>query len=397
MVMCPKGKFSVEESVKELLKKHCSYDDHLIEADLDKLVVRFGDSVYVELLRQLTGKNFDTARSKRYWQESLIHRKSIEQGTPSRTVSNRTALFDLLNSRFNEFNNPVFIEADYLENIRLSSITDGLTGLYNQTYFKSLLSKKLPLRKRFNDNACALILFDLDHFKQYNDRCGHLAGDEALRTVAQIIREQIREQDVAARYGGEEFAVYLPNATKVVAKSVAERIRQAVDAAMFPGQQLLDSKSLTISGGIAAFPNDAGDALSLLQLADTELYNAKHRRNSISPSNYERRKDLRHSTLSLLVELYLANPNVKETAIVYDFSNSGVGIWSNLPVTPVERLDIRFLKPFWNDELHLRGHVRQIYPVNESELHYLGIEFEQHLDDCTRYLPKQLLRKTMTH
>ena len=385
----------MEEAVQELLRKHPSRSDHLLEQDLVALSGQFGEAVYNELLLQLTGKNIGISKSRRYWQETLAHRDRIEQGTAHR-LSMRAALLDLLTNRFNEFNNPVFIEADYLENIRLSSITDGLTGLYNQTYFKSLLSQNLPQRRRVEDSVCALIMLDLDHFKQYNDRCGHLVGDEALRAVAQIIREQIRDHDVAARYGGEEFAIYLPNATKSVAYSVAERIRRTIEATEFPGQELLISKSLTISGGIAVYPQEAGDAKSLIEMADKELYKAKHRRNSISPSNYERRKDLRHPTQSLL-EFSLANLAITKTAVVYDFSNSGVGIWSNLPVYPDAHLDLKFMKPFWSDELKLRGLVRQVLPVNESGLHYLGVEFEQHLDDCTRYLPKQLIRKTTAH
>ena len=385
----------MEEAVNKLLKKHHSDNDLLLESDLIKLAERFGDSIYKELLWQLTGKNLGTSRSMQYWQEAVAHRNSIELGVPHR-LSIRTALFDLLNSRFNEFKNPVFVEADYLENIRLSSITDGLTGLYNQTYFKSLLSQNLPLRRRTGDSVCALILLDLDHFKQYNDRCGHLAGDEALRAVAQIIREQIREQDVAARYGGEEFAVYLPNATKSVANAVAERIRRAVEETIFPGQQLLDRKSLTISGGIAAFPQEAGDANSLIKLADKELYKAKLRRNSISPSNCERRRNQRHIAQSML-ELSLANMSARETAMVCNFSNSGVGIWSNLPISPDDRLNLRFMKPFWSNELQLRGFVRQISPVSEADLQFLGVEFEQHLDDCTLYLPKHICRKEAPH
>ncbi len=385
----------MEEAVNKLLKKHHSDNDHLLEYDLAKLAEQFGNTIYKELLWQLTGKNLGTSRSMHYWQEALAHRNSIERGVPHR-LSIRTALFDLLNSRFNEFKNPVFVEADYLENIRLSSITDGLTGLYNQTYFKSLLSQNLPLRRRAGDSVCSLILLDLDHFKQYNDRCGHLAGDEALRVVAQILREQIREQDVAARYGGEEFAVYLPNASKSVANTVAERIRRTVEAAMFPGQQLLDRKSLTISGGIAAFPQEAGDANSLIKLADKELYRAKLRRNSISPSNCERRRNPRHPAQSML-ELSPLNLSTTETAMVCNFSNSGVGIWSNLPLCPSDRLNLRFMKPFWSNELQLCGFVRQVFPVNDAEIHYLGVEFEQHLDDCTFYLPKHLTRKSGAH
>ena len=379
------------ESIQELLRKHSSSSDHIFESSLAELSEKFGESVYDELFLQLTGKSLGSTKSNHYWQETLAHRDRIGQGVPHR-LSLRAALLDLLSNSFGELNNPVFVEAEYLEKIQISSITDGLTGLYNQTYFKSLLYQNIPLRRRVDDSTCALILMDIDSFKQYNDRCGHWAGDEALRAMALIIREQIREHDVAARYGGEEFAIYLPNATKPVACVVAERIRLAVEAAIFPGQELLNGKCLTISGGLAVFPQEAEDAKTLFELADRELYRAKQRRNSISPSNYERRKNTRHPTQSLL-EFSVMDYDATETAVVYDFSNSGVGIWSNRAMSPDVRLDLRFKKPFWADELKLRGLVRQVFPVDESDLHYLGVEFEQHLDDCTRYLPKHLTRK----
>lgn len=382
----------MEEAVRKLLGKYCSFDDHLLEKDLVTLATRFGESTYAELLKQLTGKDIGS-KARHYWQEAVALRNRLEQGAPHR-LSIRASLFDLLASRHNELTNPVIIEADYLQNIRHSSVTDGLTGLYNQTYFKSLLDQNLPLHRRSADTVCALILLDLDHFKQYNDRCGHLAGDEALKIVAQIIRSQIRDQDVAARYGGEEFAVYLPNATKAVASMVAERIRRAVEKTIFADQQFLDSTNLTISGGIAVFPHEAGDVKSLIRLADRELYQAKCRRNAISPSNCERRKDLRHPTRSML-EISLSDYSNRETAIVYDFSNSGVGIWSNRFVVPDERLTLRLLKPFWADDLQLNGFVRQVFPATDTELNYVGIEFERYLDDCTRYLPKKLTRSAV--
>lgn len=390
MLECNARDEEMIQAVQNLLKKHPSCDDHLLEHDLVKLADKHGEPVYKELLRQLTGKSLSASKSMHYWQEALTHRNSIEEGAPHR-LSLRTALFDLLNCRYNEFKNPVFIEADYLENIKISSVTDGLTGLFNQTYFKSLLCQILPYSRRTSDSVCALILLDIDHFKQYNDRCGHLAGDDTLRDVAQIIREQVREFDIVARYGGEEFAVYLPNATKAVASTVAERIRWAVETACFSGQHLLDRKNLTISGGIAAFPQDADDASSLINLADKELYKAKRRRNTISPSNYERRKSQRHPAHSVL-ELYSAKLPIKNTAVVHDLSNSGVGIWSSLPISQDDLLYLKFMRPFWTDELHLRGFVRQIFPAKNSDLHFMGIEFEHHLDDCTNYLPKQLIK-----
>ncbi|MBC7963046.1 MAG: GGDEF domain-containing protein [Steroidobacteraceae bacterium] len=386
----------MEKPIQELLKKTISRNsDDLLECEIIKLCNLYGDIVYVEALRQLTGKTISACKSRRYWHEALALRDGIEKGTQYR-LSIRAALLDFLLNRSSEFKNLVFIEAKHLDSIRHCSVTDGLTGLYNQTYFKTLLGQNIPLRRRIDDSASALILMDLDHFKLYNDCCGHVAGDEALRTVANIIRDQIREQDVAARYGGDEFAVYLPKVTKSVAFAVADRIRQAIETTAFRGQELLSGKRLTTSCGISFFSEQTNDVNLLIDLADKELYNAKRRRNSISPSNYERRRHQRHATQALL-ECYLTDLTITETAMVSNFSSTGIGIWGNLSVAPQERLKLRFRKPFWSDDLEIDGFVRQIYPDKDTNLHYLGIEFERSLDDCTNFICSPLVKSSMTH
>lgn len=386
----------MEKTIQEQLRKTLSRNsDDLLECDLATLVNQYGDVAYAEVLRQLTGKTMSASKSKRYWREALDLRDRIKTAASYR-LSIRAALLDLLTNNPGEFKNPVFIESKNLDSIRHCSVTDGLTGLFNQTYFKSLLYQNITLHRRVDDCTCALIILDLDHFKQYNDSCGHLAGDEALRSVANIIRKQIREQDIAARYGGDEFAVYLPRVTKNIAFAVANRIRRAVETTIFPGQELLAGKRLTTSSGIAFFSEQIRDTRSLIELADKELYNAKRRRNSISPSDYERRRHQRHATQALL-ECYLTSVATTEMVMVSNFSNNGVGIWSNFSMLPEDRLELRFRKPFWSNELKINGLVRQIHPDQESDLHYLGIEFEHHLDDCTNYLSKPLVRRPMVH
>ncbi len=386
----------MENDIQELVRKTLSRNsDDVLERDLSNYFDLYGDAIYPEVLKLLTGKALSVSKSRRYWREALALRDGIREKTEYR-LSIRAALLEQIQNNSNEFKNLVFIEAKNLDNIRHCSITDGLTGLYNQTYLKTLLSQNVPMRRRIDDAASALILLDLDHFKHYNDSCGHMAGDDALRTVAGIIRDQIREQDVAARYGGDEFAVYLPKVTKNAAFAVANRIRQAVESTEFPGQELLNGRRLTASSGISFFSEEINDVKSLIEVADRELYNAKRLRNAVSPSSYERRAHKRYATQALL-ECHHASLGISETAMASNFSNTGIGIWSNIPVAPEDSLKLRFSKPFWSEELEINGSVRQVVLKEDTSLCYLGIEFDRHLDDCTSFIPMSLAKSSMTH
>lgn len=386
----------MQRNIEELLRKTLLRNsDDALECDLANYSALFGDIVYAETMRLLTGKSLSISKSRRYWRDALALREGILQKTQYR-LSIRASILELIQNRSSDFKNLVFIEAKDLDNIRQCSITDGLTGLFNQTYLKTLLGQNVPMRRRVDDSASALILLDLDHFKIYNDCCGHMAGDEALRTVAGIIRDQIREQDIAARYGGDEFAVYLPKVTQNVAYAVANRIRQAVEDTSFPGQELLNGRRLTTSCGISFYSEETNDVKSLIEVADRELYNAKRNRNTISPCSYERRKHRRHATQALL-QCFPLKHGMSETAMACNFSNTGVGIWSNILASPEDPLTIRLSKPFWSEELEINGFVRQACPDKDTGLCYLGIEFESFLDDCTSYIPMSLARSMMTH
>lgn len=143
---------------------------------------------------------------------------------------------------------------------------DALTGLWNRGAFQRTLMETLATAEQAQQQA-GLLLADLDHFKEYNDRVGHLGGDKALKAVAKLLRETARSEDYVARYGGEEFALILPKSTKINALTLAERIRLAMDETALP---------LTMSLGVATFPQDAHDADQLIQAADKALYEAKN-------------------------------------------------------------------------------------------------------------------------
>jgi diguanylate cyclase (GGDEF)-like protein len=119
------------------------------------------------------------------------------------------------------------------------------------------------------------MFIDLDNFKIYNDLCGHLGGDNALRKVADLLKESAREMDTVTRFGGEEFCVILPGTSGKEATLVAERIRTAVEKTSFPRESELPLGTLTASIGLASFPEDGNTATKLINAADIALYKAK--------------------------------------------------------------------------------------------------------------------------
>jgi diguanylate cyclase (GGDEF)-like protein len=154
------------------------------------------------------------------------------------------------------------------------SITDPLTGLYNRRFLESRLEEERSRSQR-QGQSFSLILADLDNFKIYNDICGHLAGDKALRKAAMLMRRSAREMDLVVRYGGEEFCLILPGTSKKEALFVAERLRRSIEADIFPGETNLPLGRLTVSLGIAAHPEDGEAIHDLIHAADLALYRAK--------------------------------------------------------------------------------------------------------------------------
>jgi diguanylate cyclase (GGDEF)-like protein len=151
---------------------------------------------------------------------------------------------------------------------------DGLTGLNNKRYFTTHLADML-LRSQKEQSQLSLFIFDIDHFKKYNDSNGHVAGDECLKLTGRLIRSNVRKEDLAARYGGEEFVVLLPNTDKATALKLAEKIRRCVETSPFPEEHKQPGGKVTISGGVATCPEDAQDSAGLIRCADEALYEGK--------------------------------------------------------------------------------------------------------------------------
>ena len=151
------------------------------------------------------------------------------------------------------------------------ALSDPLTGLRNRRAFEEDLHREAPRADR-EGAALSLLIVDVDHFKAFNDRFGHPAGDGALRAVARLLREHARRSDSVARIGGEEFAVLLPDTDVDGALALAERFRAAVERHDWP------DRVVTVSIGVATVRHASADAASaLVREADRALYRSKHR------------------------------------------------------------------------------------------------------------------------
>jgi diguanylate cyclase (GGDEF)-like protein len=226
--------------------------------------------VYSTLLEILTHLSFSEGEARRHWRRVVAHRREMHDKL-ERDPGLRVALLDWFANVNHELRNPKVIEIAIYENTERSAQTDGLTGLYNHAFLVQALRRELQ-RARRHARAAALVMLDLDDFKRVNDTRGHPVGDRVLVTVATLVRGCLREIDTAARYGGEEFALLLPETSRAGAVVVAERIR---DKAERHFARRRGGPRVTLSGGVATFPDDASDAEGLIRRADQALYRAK--------------------------------------------------------------------------------------------------------------------------
>jgi len=157
--------------------------------------------------------------------------------------------------------------------LRVQSIRDPLTGLFNRRYLESSLERELHKAARKN-TSLGIIMLDIDHFKEFNDTFGHLAGDTVLRELGVFLRKQVREEDIACRYGGEEFTLMLPDASLEKTMQRAEHLREGMKSLrlVHQGQAM---RAVTLSLGVAAFPAHGPTAEGIINAADKALYSAK--------------------------------------------------------------------------------------------------------------------------
>jgi len=187
---------------------------------------------------------------------------------------------DLANSRMPRVQEMVELASMAIAGLNLrsklesQSIRDGLTNLFNRHFMEIALERELHRATR-RQVSLAVMMLDIDHFKMFNDTYGHEAGDVVLRAVGQCFQQSVRSEDIVCRYGGEEFVIILPEISEELALERANTIRRNVNGLRmkFKGEPL---RPITISAGLAMFPDPARDTADLLRKADHALYDAKH-------------------------------------------------------------------------------------------------------------------------
>jgi len=172
-------------------------------------------------------------------------------------------------------NSAIAIERSFLydqtEELRKLSITDHLTGIYNRRYLNRRLSEEITRYNRYK-HPFSFMMLDLDRFKEYNDTFGHIAGDNLIKALAHITEKSLRAIDIAARFGGDEFVAIFPQTPKIDAIQITHRLKEQIDIALT--EHNIDMP-LTVSMGLATYPDDASSIMELIEKTDQALYLAK--------------------------------------------------------------------------------------------------------------------------
>ena len=264
---------AVDTEIKPIVShlKNLQKENHLTGPEMVHLLFLMRD-ILKDLIMEMTHRNVDSRGRELEFAEgldqvsSLLNRLGIVffEGAMRLKHEDGISQQDVLAIEY----------ALLYESTRQLAITDRLTGLFNFGYFHERLKEERMRAERYH-RLLSLILFDLDHFKKYNDTNGHPAGNEVLKKIAEILKEQAREVDIVARYGGEEMVIILPETSRRRATELAERIRVKISETHFEHMEKMPLGKITVSAGVATFPVDAPNEDELVKKADNSLYLAK--------------------------------------------------------------------------------------------------------------------------
>ncbi|MCZ6619580.1 MAG: diguanylate cyclase [Gammaproteobacteria bacterium] len=233
----------------------------------------YGAETYRILLYVLVHIDFSPLRAKAHWKNLVDVWEDFDRKTGTKLDLAVIAVHYFMRVQ-KQLTNPAVVEIKFLQLTEASVIHDELTGVYNFRYFQNRIEQEINRVKRY-DRGMSLLMIDVDDFKNFNDKNGHLEGNVALKKLAGILGKSVRDVDMVCRYGGEEFAVILPTTRKNGALTTAEKLRTRVERARFSGGANQPQGRVTISIGVATVPGDASNSEELIARADAALYRAK--------------------------------------------------------------------------------------------------------------------------
>ena len=317
-----------------------------------------GAALFSELLRTLTHLRFSEAEAEEKWRSLLEHRRLLSSRL-GRDVGLRISVFDWFVNIDPRLKNPKVLEIAQFEKTEKSAMTDWLTGLYNRGAFRSSSLRELRRAQRYRQQI-SFIFFDLDDFKEVNDRHGHETGDLVLREASRLLKQSIRDVDMCARYGGEEFAVLLPETGRAGAAAVADRVRMAMLQEFAVGGRNDEPLTVTISGGVAVYPEDGEDLGDLLRRADAALYRAKAEgKNRIVAQFIERRLAHRYGLTGRDVNLTVKRSGDVEplSATARDISRTGFGLTVDEDIEVGQLVELSLAAAERSTKLEMTGRV----------------------------------------
>ena len=376
-----------------------THNEERILHRLSQIHAETGIQIHAALLLILTRLQMEEEEARVHWNAILQHRINLITRI-GREVSLRVAVLDYFLNVNRKLTRPRIIELEVLEEAEKSSAQDSLTGLYNQRYFRSALQKELRRSKRYELDL-SLLYMDLDDFREINERYGDLVGDILLKEVAILIKNKIRDIDVAARHSGEEFVLLLPETERMGAYLVAERIRHEIERHFV--RRDVDGKPIrmTLSVGIAKYPEDSTVGERLIGRAEEALYQSKARGpNGVAVYYRERRNFIRFDPerrgLKIEVEPGKDPASPEGFSATRNISRSGLLMETERAYAMGEEVRIRCQDPAGPVMLTLRGRVvrvEELDGIGKPGRYDVGIafllEWEHQEAEITEFLHRE--------
>jgi diguanylate cyclase (GGDEF)-like protein len=262
-------KRAIERASGDLIEVHIQDEEGRLA-----LEGKMPGTYYQDLIFALIQIRLPEEEAKRDWKEIINHKYFLSEKL-GRNVGIHVASLDYYTNIKRKVDNPTIVDVREYMDTASRALTDDLTKAYNRHYFEEEL-RRLFFTARATGRLFALLMIDLDHFKQYNDVNGHVQGDIALIETVRILHAVCSREQTVARFGGEEFSVLLPDTDGAGAVAAAENIRTAIFDYRFVNEHKLHTGRLSASIGVTAYRSDCRTPLEVIAEADIALYEAKN-------------------------------------------------------------------------------------------------------------------------